>query len=92
MQDDMQDLLDESNEVQELLSRSYMTPDFIDDADLDAGKMCGLNHCLFTLVELAALESEPMFEDLEARPSYLEDLNTPESLPTAQKQAEQQLQ
>ena len=47
MQDDMQDLLDESNEVQELLSRSYMTPDFIDDADLDAGKMSGLHHFLF---------------------------------------------
>ncbi len=38
MQDDLQDLMDESNEVQELLGRSYMTPDCIDEADLDAGK------------------------------------------------------
>lgn len=38
MQDDLQDLMDESNEVQELMSRSYLTPDSIDEADLDAGK------------------------------------------------------
>lgn len=30
--------MDDSNEVQELLSRSYATPDYIDDADLEAGK------------------------------------------------------
>ena len=30
-------MMDESNEVQELLSRSYATPDGIDDADLEAG-------------------------------------------------------
>jgi hypothetical protein len=42
MQDDLQDLMDESGEVQELLARSYMTPDCIDEADLDAGKIKGL--------------------------------------------------
>ena len=31
-------MMDDSNEVQELLSRSYATPDYIDDADLEAGK------------------------------------------------------
>ena len=32
-------MMDESNEVQELLSRSYATPDYIDEADLEAGKI-----------------------------------------------------
>jgi hypothetical protein len=39
LQDDLQDMMDESNEVQELLSRSYATPDGIDDADLEAGNL-----------------------------------------------------
>lgn len=38
MQDDLQDMMDESSEVQELLARSYATPDYLDDADLEAGK------------------------------------------------------
>lgn len=37
LQDDLQEMMDDSNEVQELLSRSYATPDYIDDADLEAG-------------------------------------------------------
>lgn len=32
-------MLDDSNEVQELMSRSYTTPDYIDDADLEAGNL-----------------------------------------------------
>lgn len=31
--------MDDSNEVQELLSRSYATPDYIDEADLEAGNL-----------------------------------------------------
>jgi hypothetical protein len=38
MQDELQDLMEESNEVQELLARSYSTPDYVDEADLEAGK------------------------------------------------------
>ena len=41
--------MEESNEVQELLSRSYATPDNIDEADLEAGTneiifICNFNH------------------------------------------------
>ena len=46
MQDDLQDMMDDSNQVQELLSRSYATPDYLDEADLEAGKM---EHLLFML-------------------------------------------
>lgn len=53
MQDDLQDLMNESNEVQELLGRSYMTPDFIDDDELDAGKR--FPHCPMTLLFLICI-------------------------------------
>jgi charged multivesicular body protein 5 len=34
----MEDLLEQANEIQETLSRSYAVPDEIDEADLEAGK------------------------------------------------------
>jgi charged multivesicular body protein 5 len=33
----MEELLDQANEVQETLGRSYAVPDEIDEADLEAG-------------------------------------------------------
>jgi hypothetical protein len=33
----MQDLMDQANEVQEALGRTYGTPEDIDEADLEAG-------------------------------------------------------
>ena len=35
---DMEDLLEQANEIQESLGRSYAVPDEIDEADLEAGK------------------------------------------------------
>lgn len=37
MQYDMEDLLEQANEVQEMLGRSYAVPDELDEADLEAG-------------------------------------------------------
>ena len=37
MQFEMEELLEQANEVQETLSRSYAVPDEIDEADLAAG-------------------------------------------------------
>lgn len=37
MQDEMEDLLDQANEIQEALGRSYNLPEDIDEADLEAG-------------------------------------------------------
>jgi charged multivesicular body protein 5 len=34
---DMEDLLEQANEIQESLGRSYAVPDEIDEADLEAG-------------------------------------------------------
>jgi len=35
---DMEDMLEQANEVQEILGRSYTVPDEVDEADLQAGK------------------------------------------------------
>jgi hypothetical protein len=35
----MEDLIEQANEVQESLSRSYAVPDELDEADLEAGSL-----------------------------------------------------
>lgn len=37
--DEMEDLLEQANEIQESLGRSYAVPDEIDEADLEAGQL-----------------------------------------------------
>ena len=49
MQDDMFDLMADAEEINEMMSRSYTTPDYIDEDDLDA--------------ELAALGDDLAVED-----------------------------
>jgi hypothetical protein len=39
---DMEDLLEQSNEIQESLGRSYAVPDEIDEADLEAGMLISI--------------------------------------------------
>lgn len=72
--------MDESNEVQELLSRSYATPDYIDEADLEAGTQsfvyCYCTYASPPFLELEMLGTES-FELEEERPSYLDDLSGP---------------
>ncbi|KAG1090161.1 hypothetical protein G6F42_019773 [Rhizopus arrhizus] len=58
LQDEMEDLMEQANEVQETLGRSYNLPDDIDEDDLEA--------------ELDALGDELEFEDEEV-PSYLQE-------------------
>ncbi|KAJ3211084.1 hypothetical protein HDU67_004792 [Dinochytrium kinnereticum] len=58
IQDEMEDLLEQANEIQETLGRSYALPDDVDEADLEA--------------ELEALEDEFMEEEEEV-PSYLQE-------------------
>ncbi|KAH8993880.1 vacuolar protein sorting-associated protein 60 [Lactarius hatsudake] len=65
MKYDMEDLLEQANEVQETLSRSYAVPDEIDEADLEA--------------ELAALEVDDEEEgpsylaDLNKAPDFIDE-------------------
>jgi charged multivesicular body protein 5 len=37
---DMEELIEQANEIQESLGRSYAVPDEIDEADLEAGTIC----------------------------------------------------
>ena len=71
----MEDLLEQANEVQETLGRSYAIGDDVDEEDLEAGK-----RQLIIILELAALGDELDFEE-EGEPSYLQepvmDLNLP---------------
>lgn len=64
LQDDLTDLLDQTNEIQDILGRSYDVD--IDESELDDGTVyAGLN---WHTTELAALGDELA---LEAQPSYL---------------------
>jgi len=56
--DDMEDLYETSNEVQDILSRSYGVPEEFDEADLEE--------------ELAALGDEVEWGEQESAPSYLQ--------------------
>ena len=70
---DMEDLLEQANEIQETLGRSYAVPDEIDEADLQAGaypRLLLLASIFIFPTELDALELEAE----EEGPSYLSDL------------------
>ena len=57
IQDEMEDLLEQSGALQETLSRSYAMPEDIDEEELEA--------------ELEALEEEPLEQESDM-PSYLQ--------------------
>lgn len=46
---DMEDLLEQANEIQESLGRSYAVPDEIDEADLEAGTSTSTLHFSFPI-------------------------------------------
>ncbi|KAG6903435.1 hypothetical protein C0995_005458 [Termitomyces sp. Mi166 len=68
MQFEMEELIEQANEIQETLGRSYAVPDELDEADLEAGNL-GL--MLLFVIELDALA----LEEEEEGASYLADLN-----------------
>jgi len=75
MQYDMEELLEQANEVQEMLGRSYAVPDELDEADLEAGTLfCTKSQ--FTKSRLIAIELEALaMEPEEEEISYLTDIN-----------------
>lgn len=72
---DMEELLEQANEIQETLGRSYAVPDEVDEADLEAGAhpvslICReCSDLISSELEALSLEAE------EEGPSYLADLN-----------------
>lgn len=71
----MEDLIEQANEVQEMLGRSYAVPDELDEADLEAGMYKAGFWVRYALnrddTELDALA----LEEEEEGTSYLSDLN-----------------
>jgi hypothetical protein len=81
----MEELLDQANEVQETLGRSYAVPDEIDEADLEAGaSFFFFEHIRFSSRYNIELDALGMEEVEEEGPSYLADLNkTPDFIDEA---------
>eukprot|EP01113_Clastostelium_recurvatum_P047123 TRINITY_DN834_c0_g1_i1.p1 TRINITY_DN834_c0_g1~~TRINITY_DN834_c0_g1_i1.p1 ORF type:complete len:234 (-),score=77.99 TRINITY_DN834_c0_g1_i1:77-721(-) len=68
LHDELQDLMDDNNEIQEAMSRSYATPDDVDEDDLEA--------------ELEALGDDLSFDMDESVPSYLKMASAPQTEPS----------
>src|ERR1700722_10315749 len=72
---DMQDMVEQANEIQDALGRSYEVPDELDEADLAAGAQYPFSYKVingsFSFTELDALELEVE----EEGPSYLAELH-----------------
>ena len=73
---DMAELMEQANEIQETMGRSYAVPDEIDEADLEAGmqNVYRRYHFLTDIVELAALSGSQEGEDELG--SYLTDVTS----------------
>lgn len=79
LQDELEEMMYQTNEIQEVMSRSYAMPDF-DEGELEAGNLFILSQELIP-VELQGLELD--FEDeADELPSYLTDVQVPTHTPT----------
>jgi len=71
----MEDLIEQANEIQETLSRSYAVPDEMDEADLEAGAYL-ITHVRHRTNDSDVTELDALtLEEEEEGPSYLADLN-----------------
>lgn len=77
---EMEDLIEQANEVQESMSRTYGVPDEVDEADLEAGALpvsraLSASHPKLTVSSLAELDAlgDDWGEEEEAIPSYLRE-------------------
>ncbi|KAG9294294.1 hypothetical protein G9A89_021653 [Geosiphon pyriformis] len=77
IQDDMEDLMEQANDIQETLGRTYSLPEDIDEDELEA--------------ELDALGDEMLFNE-EQEPSYLQETPVAELPSTGQSELETEAQ
>lgn len=78
MQDDLSDMMEQANEVQEVLGRTYGVPD-LDEDELEAGKIIILYKQNKTYHVFYFLELEALTDDfaLDTDTSYLEEVSAP---------------
>lgn len=78
--------MEQANDVQEMLGRSYGLPDDIDEADLEAGTIIFNLYCVSNpLIPLLQIELDALGDDMAmaedgAEPSYLDE-SEPSRLP-----------
>ncbi|KAF9937626.1 Charged multivesicular body protein 5 [Mortierella antarctica] len=81
MQDEMEDIMDQANEIQETLGRSYGVPDDIDEDELEA-ELDALGDELYEEEEPSYLEDEtldlPTAETSEPQAERLDEFGLPE--------------
>ncbi len=71
---EMEDLLEQANEIQESLGRSYAVPDELDEADLEAGTNGFTVIALFADTQDIELDALALEEEEEGT-SYLADMS-----------------
>lgn len=71
---EMEDLLEQANEIQESLGRSYAVPDELDEADLEAGTNAFTVIAPFTDIYDIELDALALEEEEEGT-SYLADMS-----------------
>ena len=86
MQDELEDMLEQANEVQEALGRSYGTPD-VDEDDLEAGLSSVKWETLIYWLLISELEALGDELALDTDTSYLEEVSAPK-VPTREPGAE----
>src|SRR5690606_37908203 len=59
IQDEMADLMEQANEVQELMGRSYTLPEDIDENDLEAGRSYGRSTSILVYVVVVVVINSP---------------------------------
>ena len=84
IQDEMEDMLEQANEIQEALGRSYGVPDSVDEADLEAGiASVDVAPLLKLWAELDALGDDLLQDEMEGEPSYLPEASESITAPDA---------
>lgn len=72
----MEDLIEQANEIQETMGRTYGVPEEVDEADLEAGTLTRTQILLTALIFHSISELQALGDDLleeEEMPSYLKD-------------------
>lgn len=67
--------MEQANEIQESLGRSYAVPDEIDEADLEAGMYLPLHNIRALLTRTSSELDALQFDEEEEGTSYLADIN-----------------
>lgn len=72
MRDELDDLMQDSREISEVMSRSYDMPDYLDEADLEA-ELGALQDLELDVQDSSYLDEIPAMTSNKAEPAAMED-------------------